>query len=57
MSIPFSRIASGRNAIELLAPDGAEPLPPISRLEVGLRAELASGDREASRDESVTNGR
>src|SRR5215210_1968235 len=34
----------GKDAVELLASDGAEALPPISRVAVGLRAQLADGE-------------
>src|SRR5687767_2495430 len=44
----------GENAVELLAPDGAEPLPAVPRLEARLRAEIGGGDGEGSRGESVT---
>jgi hypothetical protein len=43
----------GENAIELLASDRAEALPPISRLEMGLRAEIGSSKGEARRDEGA----
>src|SRR4051794_18294654 len=37
----------GENAVELLAPDGAESLPPMSRIELGLCAELRNGEGDA----------
>src|SRR5688572_23637888 len=42
----------GEDAVELLAADGAQTLPAVSRLEVGLRAEIASGEREDGREEN-----
>ena len=44
----------GEDAIELLASDRAESLPPISRFEVGLRAELAAGEGDTRGDERAT---
>ena len=43
----------GEDAVELLASDGAEALPPASCLELRLRAEVASGEGEARGDENT----
>src|SRR6187401_2863767 len=45
----------GENAVELLAPDGAESLPPMSRVELGLRADLTDGEGKQCSEQSATN--
>src|SRR5687767_5779450 len=42
------------DAIELLAADGAEPLPAVACFVLGLGAELANGKRERGREERAT---
>ena len=46
----------GEDAIELLAADRAEPLPPVSRLEVGLCAKVARAEGEARGEERAIKG-
>ena len=45
----------GENAVELLAPDGTESLPPMSRVELGLRADLTDGEGKQCSEQSATN--